>query len=61
MYESGRRDLQFVQGIRLRFGAEVLEGAALLSGLNVGDQFMVCDLNEGDRFTVMRSAYRTIA
>ena len=31
------------------------------SGLNVGDRFMVCDLNAGDRFTVMRSASRTTA
>ena len=31
------------------------------TGLNVGDRFMVCDLNAGDRFTVMRSASRTNA
>ncbi len=30
------------------------------SGLNVGDRFLVCDLNAGDRFEVMRSAHRTI-
>lgn len=31
-----------------------------VSGLNIGDRFMACDLNTGDRFTVMRSAHRTI-
>ena len=30
------------------------------SGLNVGDRFMVCDLNTGDRFEVMRSAHRAV-
>ncbi len=31
------------------------------SGLNVGDRFLVCDLTAGDRFEVMRSAFRTVA
>ena len=30
------------------------------SGVNVGDRFMVCDLNAGDRFEVMRSAHRAV-
>lgn len=30
------------------------------SGLNSGDRFLVCDLNAGDRFEVMRSAFRTV-
>lgn len=52
VYESGRRDLQIVQGTRLRFGGEILEGADLPSGrveaVDPDRRSVVVTLDSGD-------------